>query len=188
MSKTHEKTTDGFRRTEEYYDNSMRLLCGPGYKDLLRVQHRQLVRSKLKKPKKELAVTLLISGSPQEVNCFRAEAFYVALRNGLSCIRADDSLLVKLNFNEIDHIPDTAIENVVELETPEFVWLDICTTKNSFIPYQIMRLIDRREQQGKWTVLYSPDRDSKVWQAQYESSAFIKYLQALDHFNVERFK
>jgi hypothetical protein len=170
----------------------MRKHCGPAYKSLLRPQKRQEVKYLMKRPGKEAGVTLLVHGSSHDVKCFRAEAFYLAVRNGLTALYTDDSILVKLNFNELGSVPDTTLEDVTELERLDFLWLDICTTKNVYIPYQIMRLIDRREQEGKRTIIYSPDLQRNTWQRQYESDVFIKYLEGFQSqgrtFKIENYK
>lgn len=187
MNRTHEKHNGEYKRAEAFYEKMMARYCGPGYSNMLRPDLRLNVKNLLKKKKNE-GRTLLVHGNLHDVKCFRAECFNLVVRNNLTAVRTDDSVLVKLNFNEVGEIPDTTIEDVTELERPDFLWLDICTTKNVFIPHQIMRLIDQRDEQCKRTVIYTPRKERDLWMRQYESTSFAEYLQKLDTEHIRNFK
>jgi len=169
--KLHSYEGEKATRTGAYYEKLLKKFCGPDYHNLLRPQKRSEVRQFLRFSK-----TSLVYGIPQEVNCFRTEAFNIIVHNHLTAVRTNDTALVKLNFHELGELPDTTIENSMELLTPDFLWLDICTTKNSFIPHQIMLIVNMRMEQGKRTVIYSPAADDRAWQRLYESDVFIKFL------------
>lgn len=191
MSKTHKKDKEGrIKRSEVYYDKLMTRWIGPDYKAMLSPDKRQKVKDLLQRPRPKAAVTLFVYSScsinPQrDIAKFRAEAFFIAVRNGLDVVRADDSLLVKLTFNEIVELPDTSIEDVVELEHPDFLWLDIGKTKNSFVPYQIMRLIENRQEKGKRTVVSTSSATSDAFKVMYDSDKLLTFLKSLTNVDVK---
>lgn len=177
-NKLHSYSGDKAVRTHAYYDQLLKRFCGPEYHSLLRVHKRSEVREFLRSHK-----TALVSGIPQDINCFRAEVFNIIVHNHLTAVRTNDTELVKLNFHELGELPDTTIENSVELVRPDFLWIDICTTKNSFIPHQIMLVINMRMEQGKRTIIYSPTSDDKAWTKLYESDVFNKFLNGFKSSN-----
>lgn len=174
-------------RTSKYYHRQLVKLCGPNYTENLRPQKRDYTKEVLRNHKH----TLLVTGPQFEINCFRTEALNIIVHNNMSCVRTNDTELVKLNFHELGELPDTTIENFIELVAPDLLWLDICTTKNSFIPHQIMLIVSKREEAGKRTILYSPDTNKNVWQALYESTSFITFLTGYlsgSHVSIKGFK
>lgn len=171
---THLKVGEKIQRTPSYYERYLKKLCGNDYKNNLRPGKREEVKNFLRGAK-----TALVTGMPEEVACFRAEVMNIILRNNMSCVRTNDSQLVTLNFNEIANLPESTIENFMELMEPDFLWLDICTTRNKFIAFQILLIITSRSERGKRTILYSPSRDSKDWLENYSTQSFVDYLVTL---------
>lgn len=179
-TRTHIRKPDGtYERTDFYYDKKMSKLCGANWK-------KQQVKDPIKK--KEILTLLrdknqlvrFITGSFDDLLAFKTELCYIVLQNSKEIAVLDDSLLVKLNFDEIETIPDTEIETVFELEKIDFLWLEIGTIRNNYVGHQIMRLIQKRTEHGKLTILAQKGRpDPDEWKHLYKIANFVEYLQSL---------
>lgn len=174
VKKFHILEGEKVTRTAAFYDSLMRVFCGPVYKNNMRPQHRPVVREFLKGH-----TTGIVTGTIQNLACFRTEVFNIILHNHLSAVRTNDTELVKLNFHELGELPDTTIENFMELVNPDFLWLDLCTTKNVFIAHQILLLMTMRMEANKRTIIQLPTMMDKQWSALYESNGLNDFLQQL---------
>ena len=179
-TRTHIRKPDGsYERTEFYYDKRMSKLCGANWK-------KQLVK---KSEKRNEVLTILrnkdklvrfITGTFEELLSFKTEMCYIILQNNKEIAVLDDSILVKLNFDEIESVPDTDIETVFELEKQDYLWLELGTIRNNYVGHQIMRLVQKRTEAGKMTFLVQKGKPNKEdWELLYKLANFVDFLQNL---------
>lgn len=193
---THKNLGDKFARAEGYYDKRMTTLIGEKWKSYLRPHKTSEVVADLRnlnnatKPHttSTKGTTLMVYGIFDDIVPYKTEVFNILLRNHREVVMTDDAELMQLNFDEIEAIADTEINNVLELEIVDFLWLDLCQTRNKFAPYQIMRLLNKRQQAGKCTIVYSPGdtADPEMWKHHYVLMEFVNYLTNLKKKNSKK--